>query len=132
MHAVWSREFGFALLGFLMPTAIAAGLVYRRLLKSNRCRKRVERRLTEACAQYVAAEPVRIAQPACIAEPVHAGAVAVESFRQPLDNLRQRLVEFRGSIQQSVSALGQLQECDCRFSMDLNRASELMHRAFSK
>lgn len=126
MHAVWSREFALALLGFLTPTAIAAGLVYRRLLKSNRCRKRVERRVTEACAQYVAAEPEQIA------EPVHAGGVAVESIRQPLDNLRQRLVEFRGSIQQSVTALGELQECDCRFSMDLNRASELMHRAFSK
>lgn len=126
MHAVWSREFALALLGFLTPTAIAAGLVYRRLLKSNRCRKHVERRVTEACAQYVAAEP----EP--IAEPVHAGAVAVESIRQPLANLRQRLVEFRGSIQQSVTALGELQECDCRFSMDLNRASELMHRAFSK
>jgi len=126
MHAVWSREFGLALLGFLMPTTIAAAFVYRRLLKSNRCRKRVERRVTEACAQYVAAEPERAP------EPVHVGAVTVESIRQPLDNLRQRLVEFRGSIQQSVNALGQLQECDCRFSMDLGRASEMMHRAFSK
>ena len=126
MHAVWSREFALALLGFLTPTAIAAGLVYRRLLKSNRCRKRVERRVTEACAQYVAAEPEPIAQP------IHAGGVAVELIRQPLDTLRQRLVEFRGSIQQSVTALGELQECDCRFSTDLNRASELMHRAFSK
>ncbi|HEY1240186.1 MAG TPA: hypothetical protein VGF16_06495 [Bryobacteraceae bacterium] len=128
MHALWSREFGLALLGFLVPTAIAAGFVYRRLLKSSRCRKGVERRVTEACAQYVldTAEPVRVEVT------VHAGAVTVQSIRQPLDNLRQRLVEFRGSIQQSVSALGQLQECDCRFSMDLGRASELMHRAFSK
>ena len=127
MHAVWSREFGFALLGFLTPTAIAAGLVYRRLLKSNRCRKHAERRVTEACAQYVSVTP-----PTEAAVPVHASAVSVESIRQPLDNLRQRLVEFRGSIQQSVSALGQLQECDCRFSVDLGRASEVMHRAFLK
>jgi hypothetical protein len=45
-------------------------------------------------------------------------------------NLRQRLVEFRTSIQQSCDALEELQECDSRFSLDLSRAREVMHHAF--
>jgi hypothetical protein len=130
MDVVWSREFQVALLCFLTPMALAAGLVYRRVWKSDLRRRRKRIQVTQASVRRVleqSAPPV-----VAVAAPAKADPQALHSLQQPLENLRQCLVEFRTSIQQSRSALGTLQECDCRFSVDLNRASELMHHAFTK
>jgi len=130
MDAVRSWEFLFALVGFLAPTAIAAGLVYRRIVRSPSCRRPGRASLTDARIQQIAEPaPPPPPEPAVVAvevAPPEPAPVSLESMRQPLANLKQRLVEFRASIQQTSSALEKLQDCDCRFSMDLTRLSETM------
>ena len=125
---LWSREFLVALLCFLSPMSLAAGLLYRRLRKSDLCRRRKRVEVTRASVRRLL-EP---AAPEVLAVAPQTAPVALQSLRQPLANLRQCLVEFRTSIQHSRSALGELQECDSRFSLDLGRASEAMQHAFPK
>ena len=139
MAVVWSHEFLVALLCFLVPMAIGALLVYRRVVKSHLVRRRKRKAVTEATVRQVLeqAQPAvaaPVVQPA-IATPVthdEPAAAPLPSLQQSLENLRRTLVEFRGSLQHSRSALGELQDCDCQFSEDLGRASEVMHHAFSK
>ena len=128
MDALWSREFVIALISFLAPTAFGAGLVYRRMLKSVMRRRTVHRKISDACARYVLDHPGTQAE----AAPGEAATRSLKPIQQPLENLKQRLVEFRTSIQQSRHALGQLQECDCRFSVDLGHAGDVMQQAFLK
>jgi hypothetical protein len=133
MDALWSREFLLALAGFLAPVTIAALLVYRCVLHSKLVRRQKRVLETQAKMRRVmeeAAQPVADVRP-----PTDIRAPAprtLHTLEQPLANLRQCLVAFRSSIQESRSALGVLQECDSRFSLDLGRASELMHHAFPK
>jgi hypothetical protein len=132
---VRSWEFLFALVCFLTPTAIAAGLVYRRVVNSRLCRPRGRARLTDAHVRQLAERP-ETPPPApapAVPEPVPAPAASAaqpplrEIIQQPLATLRQRLTEFRASLQQTGSALQQLQDGDCRLSMDLN-----MQQAFAE
>ena len=128
MDVVWSREFLVALLCFLTPMAMAAGLVYRRVRKSDLCRRRKRVQMTEASVRRVLEQ----AAPQAMTVARQTAPVTLQSLQQPLENLRQCLVEFRTSIQHSRTALGELQECDSRFSLDLGRASQAMHHAFTK
>ena len=142
MDVVWSREFLIALLSFVTPTALAALLVYRRMVKSDLVRRRMRVKMTEATVRRAlqASEPPRA--PAVVVEPVVAAAPAMapaaaavasgQSLQQSLENLRRVLMDFRSSIQHSRSALEDLRERDCQFSQDLGRASEVMQHAFSK
>lgn len=145
MDSIWSADFLLALLCFIAPTTIAAGFVYRRLWKSAKRRHHVERTVSGACARYVsdapapqaaaaaeapASMPAEVSEASEIRAAGSTGTVQLDSVRQPLENLRQRLVEFRMSIHQALNALGKLQESDSRFSMDLGRASDVMHQAF--
>ena len=144
MDAVWSREFVVAVVCFVTPVALAAGLVYRRVLKSDLRRRRRPQKVTVGGVAAPArtqtapvvkpdtpeATPAVAAAPEPSAAAKQAGPVKRESLEESLENLRQSLLEFRSSIQHSRNALGELQACDCRFSMDLNRASEVMEHAF--
>lgn len=134
MDVVWSREFLVALLSFMAPVMLGAALVCRRMLKSDLRRRRNRVRMTEAHARRALGEgPLVAAVPAAaavVADPV--APATLQSLEQPLENLRQCLVAFRSSIQQSRSALAELQECDSRFSLDLGRASQVMHHAFTR
>jgi hypothetical protein len=135
MDAVWSREFQIALLCVLAPMAMAAVVVYRRVRKSRRGRRRrwlsSEVGLRRVLDQ---AEPQPEPQPMLrMARVPHATAPPTpESLRESLQNLRRTLVEFQEAIQQSRTALGDRQECDSRFSADLNRAKEVMHHPLSE
>ena len=131
MNAVWSREFLMALASFVLPVAAGAALLYRRLLRSHLCRRKNRVRVTKASMRRVMEEA---AQPAAVRPPAEIRPSApptLHTLEQPLANLRQSLVAFRTSIQESRSALGVLQECDSRFSLDLGRASQVMHHAFT-
>ena len=136
MDVVWSRDFLIALLAFVTPMALAALLVYRRVVKSDLVRRRMRMKMTEATVRRVL-QPVET--PAVVAAPVvdaapptTAAAASEQSLQQSLENLRQVLMDFRSSIQHSRSALEDLRESDCQFSEDLGRASEVMQHAFSK
>src|SRR5690242_524141 len=118
MDAVWSREFLVALLVFLVPTAVAAGFAYRWIRRSSLCRKRVAslpESLPKVSDKSEAAAPAR-----------------PQSIHDALEKLKQRLVEFRTLIQRSRSALDSLQECDSRFTSDLQRARETLRRPISQ
>ncbi|HLK49829.1 MAG TPA: hypothetical protein VKT49_16920 [Bryobacteraceae bacterium] len=130
MAVVWSREFLITLLCFLTPTVIAALLVYRRVAKSQLVRRRKRKAVTEAVVRQVLEQ----AQPtiAPLVAQQETAAASHASLQESLENLRRCLVEFRGSLQHSRSALGELHDRDCEFSEDLGRASEVMHHAFSK
>ena len=131
MDAVWSREFLIAVAGFLAPMALAAALVYRRMIKSDLRRTCSRVRVTEARVRRALEQAAPVADiPVLPAQP--AAPAPLQSLQQPLANLRQCLVAFRSSIQESRSALGFLQECDRGFSLDLGRASQVMHHAFPK
>lgn len=134
MDAVWSREFLMALAAFLTPVTIATVLVYRRVLRSNLWRKQQRVRMAQTAMRRAlekdAAQAARDVRP--VGNTCPPAARAIHTLEQPLANLRQCLVAFRASIQESRSALGVLQECDSRFSLDLGRASQVMHHAFTK
>jgi hypothetical protein len=133
MDVVWSVQFLIALVCFMAPTIVAARLVYRRIVISDLRRNRTVRK-----ANPVRVQPAAPPTEAKLPEPeVIAAAAAPVPFRSPsmhlpIENLRLRLIEFRGSLQRSRAALGHLQECDWQVSGDLNRASQIMHQAFAE
>lgn len=128
MDVVWSVQFLIALVCFMTPTIVAAGLIYRRLLTSNLGQKR--RAVRKAVEEMVRPAPQQ-SELAVVAAAVPA-PVRLASMHQPIENLRERLVEFRASLQRSSAALGHLQKCDWQVSGDLNRASQIMHQAFAE
>jgi hypothetical protein len=133
MDALWSREFLIALAGFLTPVTIATVFVYRCVLHSKLCRRQERVLVTQAKMLRVmgeAAPPAEDVRPP--ADTCPPAPRTLHTLEEPLANLRQCLVAFRTSIQESRSALGVLQECDSRFSLDLGRASQVMHHAFTK
>ena len=132
MDAVWSRQFLVALASFLTPVTLATVFVYRRMLHSPLCRRKNRGAVTKASMRLVmeeAAPPAADVAPPAAIRP--AAPTRLHTLEQPLANLRQCLVAFRTSIQESRSALGVLQECDSQFSLDLGRASQAMHHAFT-
>ena len=130
MDEVWSWQFGIALVCFMAPTVIAARMVYRRIVASELCRSRGAQKAVGRIVQPVPQPPAREVSPAP-AEPAPA-PVRIGSIYQPIENLRQRLLEFRASLERTSTALGHLQECDWQVSGDLNRASQIMHQAFAE
>lgn len=126
MDVVWSVQFLIALVCFMMPTIVAARLVYRRIVASGRRRERVVRSVQPKVQP--APQPSELAVVVC----AEAAPARLASMHQPIVNLRERLVEFRASLQHSRDALGHLQECDWQVSGDLNRASQIMHQAFAE
>lgn len=142
MDALRSWEFLFALVCFMTPASVAAVLVYQRVVNSRYRRELRGARLTAEQIQRLsqpvqplpspAATPQRSSPaPAVVPGPAKvAPQPSFASFRQPLENLRLRLEEFRGSIRNTSDALQRWQDCDCRFSMDLTRLSETMEHAF--
>ena len=126
MDVVWSVQFLVALVCFMAPTIVAARMVYRRIVSSGLCRQRTSQPAIEQIAAPTPQAPVPEVQP------VAPAPVGLGSIHQPIENLRQRLVEFRASLQRTRTALGQLQECDWQVSGDLNRASQIMHQAFAE
>src|SRR5690348_6411634 len=127
MDVVWSVQFLIALVCFMTPTIVAARLVYRRIVASGRRREQVVRRVVQPQVQQ-ASQPSDATVVVC----AEAAPVTLASMHQPIVNLRERLVEFRASLQRSSAALGHLQECDWQVSGDLNRASQIMHQAFAE
>jgi uncharacterized membrane protein len=147
MDVVWSREFQIALLCFLAPMAIAGVVVYCRVRKLRQGRRRPWlsgevglRRVLDQGEPPSQPQPKPQFRPQPEPQPKlrmagvpHATAPPTpESLRESLQNLRRTLVEFQEAIQQSRTALGNLQECDSRFSADLHRAKEVMHHPFSE
>ena len=133
MDAVWSREFLMALASFLTPVVVGAALLYRRVSRSHLCRRKNRVLVTKASMRRVMedrAQPAADIRPSAEIRP--SAPRPLHTLEQPLANLRQCLVAFRTSIQQSRSALGVLQECDSQFSLDLGRASQVMHHAFTE
>lgn len=126
MDVVWSVQFLVALVCFMAPTIVAARMVYRRIVSSGLCRRQTPQRAVERIVATARQAPMPEVQPVA---PAPAG---LGSMHQPIENLRQRLVEFRASLQRTRTALGQLQECDWQVSGDLNRASQIMHQAFAE
>jgi len=131
MDVVWSVQFLVALVCFMAPTVIAARMVYRRILASELCRKRAPGKSPEPS---VAVAPQPTAPEAIAPPPTEPAPIPfpLATIRQPIENLRQRLLEFRASLQRTRTALGHLQECDWQVSGDLNRASQIMHQAFAE
>ena len=127
MDVVWSVQFLIALVCFMTPTIVAARLVYRRIVASGRRRERVVRSVVQPQVQPEP-QPSKLALVIC----AETAPVRLASMHQPIVNLRERLVEFRASLQHSRDALGHLQECDWQVSGDLNRASQIMHQAFAE
>ena len=137
MDVVWSRDFLIALLSFVTPTALAALLVYRRMVRSDLVRRRMRMKMTEATVRRALQPSEPPPAPAVVVAPVAtapapAAVASGQSLQQSLENLRRVLMDFRSSIQHSRNALEELQESDCQFSQDLGRASEVMQHAFSK
>lgn len=121
-----------ALAAFLTPVTVATVFVYRRLLHSNLWRRQKRVMVTKASMRRVLEEvPQRAPGLRLPADARPPSPRTLTTLEQPLANLRQCLVAFRTSIQESRSALGVLQECDSQFSVDLGRASQVMHHAFT-
>ena len=121
MDALWSREW-FALVCLLVAAALIFRLLYRRKLKAARRWKRMGLDRPDVWVRRVATAPA----PHAPAAPVTA-APKRELPRQPLANLRKQLTNVRASIQQSLSALEQLEQGCRRLSIDVNHVSGVMH-----
>src|SRR5579872_6653314 len=98
MDVVWSVQFLIALVCFMAPTIVAARFVYRRVLSLGRRRQRIERKRVQAQVQAAPRQAAVLA--VCAPSPVRWA-----SIHQPIENLRQRLIEFRASLQHSRAAL---------------------------